>query len=164
MHACLCVLLNYTNDFSKVYMYMGNVLEIPLSCMCECTANEAHSHVCCIIHNYAYSCFCTVLACLCVFLAQRKIPRRSVHVHGECIKNSLSLHVHVCVCEQLMKSIQTVSGKDLSHFMEQWVCRNGIPRFYVSFSYMRKKNFIELRLKQDLPRGYSKFVVIRTVQ
>ena len=58
-----------------------------------------------------------------------------------------------------MKSIQTVSGKDLSHFMEQWVCRNGVPRFHVSFSYMRKRNFVELRLKQDLPRGYSKFVV-----
>ena len=58
-----------------------------------------------------------------------------------------------------MKSIQTVSGKDLSHFMEQWVCRNGVPRFHVSFSYMRKKNYVELRLKQDLPRGYSKFVV-----
>ena len=65
----------------------------------------------------------------------------------------------VCVCVQLMKSIQTVSGKDLSHFMEQWVCRNGVPRFYASFSYMRKKNQVELRLKQDLPRGYSKFVV-----
>jgi transcription initiation factor TFIID subunit 2 len=63
----------------------------------------------------------------------------------------------------LMKSIQTVSGKDLSHFMEQWVCRNGVPRFHVSFSYMRKKNYVELRLKQDLPRGYSKFVGPMTV-
>ena len=58
-----------------------------------------------------------------------------------------------------MKSIKTVSGKDLSHFMEQWVCRNGVPRFHASFSYMRKKSIVELRLKQDLPRGYSKFVV-----
>jgi transcription initiation factor TFIID subunit 2 len=63
----------------------------------------------------------------------------------------------------LMKSIQTVSGKDLSHFMEQWVCRNGVPRFHAAFSYMRKKNYVELRLKQDLPRGYSKFVGPMTV-
>ena len=70
------------------------------------------------------------------------------------------LYSYVSMCVQLMKSIQTVSGKDLSHFMEQWVCRNGVPRFHVSFSYMRKKNFVELRLKQDLPRGYTtKFVV-----
>ena len=67
--------------------------------------------------------------------------------------------VHYLYIVQLMKSIQTVSGKDLSHFMEQWVCRNGVPRFHASFSYMRKKNYVELRLKQDLPRGYSKFVV-----
>ena len=60
---------------------------------------------------------------------------------------------------QFMKSIQTVSGKDLSHFMEQWVCRSGVPHFHASFSYVRKKNIVELRLKQEMLRGYGKFVV-----
>ena len=58
-----------------------------------------------------------------------------------------------------MKLILTVSGKDLSNFMEQWVCRSGIARFHASFSFIRKKNLIELKLKQDIPRGSSKFVV-----
>lgn len=58
-----------------------------------------------------------------------------------------------------MKSILTVSGKDLSHFMEQWLCRCGIPSFTISFSYVRKKNLIELKMKQDLPRNLAKFNV-----
>eukprot|EP00731_Ephydatia_muelleri_P018686 Em0011g726a len=57
----------------------------------------------------------------------------------------------------LMKSILTVSGKDMSHFMEQWLCRCGIPSFSISFSYVRKKNLVELKLKQDLPRNLAKF-------
>lgn len=58
-----------------------------------------------------------------------------------------------------MKLILTVSGKDLSTFMEQWVCRSGIARFHASFNFIRKKNMIELKLKQDIPRGSPKFVV-----
>ena len=58
-----------------------------------------------------------------------------------------------------MKLILTVSGKDLSTFMEQWVCRSGIARFHASFNFIRKKNMIELKLKQDIPRGSPKLVV-----
>lgn len=57
----------------------------------------------------------------------------------------------------LMKSILTVSGKDMSHFMEQWLCRSGVPSFVTSFTYVRKKNLVELKLKQDLPRNLAKF-------
>ena len=60
---------------------------------------------------------------------------------------------------QFMKLILTVSGKDLSTFMEQWVCRSGIARFHASFNFIRKKNMIELKLKQDIPRGSPKLVV-----
>ena len=63
------------------------------------------------------------------------------------------------LCLQLMKSILTVSGKDMSHFMEQWLCRCGIPSFVASFTYVRKKNLVELKLKQDLPRNLAKFNV-----
>ena len=71
----------------------------------------------------------------------------------------------VCTCSylisplQFMKLILTVSGKDLSTFMEQWVCRSGIARFHASFNFIRKKNMIELKLKQDIPRGSPKLVV-----
>ena len=58
-----------------------------------------------------------------------------------------------------MKLILTVSGKDLSTFMEQWACRGGVARFHSSFSFVRKKNLIELKLKQEIPRGAPKFVV-----
>lgn len=57
-----------------------------------------------------------------------------------------------------VKAILTVSGKDLSHLMEQWVYKSGAPRFHCSFSFLRKKNIVELRLKQDLARtGSCKF-------
>ena len=44
--------------------------------------------------------------------------------------------------------------------MEQWVYKSGAPRFHCSFSFLRKKNIVELRLKQDLARtGSCKFTV-----
>ena len=58
-----------------------------------------------------------------------------------------------------MKLILTVSGKDMTSFMEQWVCQSGVPRFYGSVNFIRKKNIVELRLKQDTPKGQTSFVV-----
>lgn len=60
---------------------------------------------------------------------------------------------------QLMKLVHTVSGKDIANLMEQWSCRSGVPRFTASYSYVRKKNSIELQLKQEVHRGGTKFVV-----
>ena len=59
-----------------------------------------------------------------------------------------------------MKLLVTVSGKGLSHFMEQWVCSSGVPRLSASYTFVRKKNFIELKLTQDTSSQRStKFVV-----
>jgi transcription initiation factor TFIID subunit 2 len=58
-----------------------------------------------------------------------------------------------------LKLVLTVSGKDLSYFMEQWVGHNGSPILHTSYNYIRKKNIIELQLTQDVPRGNRKFVV-----
>lgn len=58
-----------------------------------------------------------------------------------------------------MKLMVTVSGKDMSHFMEQWVFRNGVPRLFSSYSFVRKKNFVELKVQQEVPQRCSKFVV-----
>ncbi|XP_019854461.1 PREDICTED: transcription initiation factor TFIID subunit 2-like [Amphimedon queenslandica] len=52
-----------------------------------------------------------------------------------------------------LKLVLTVSGKDLSHFMSQWVGHSGAPLFHVSFNYIRKKNLVELHMTQDTPRG-----------
>ena len=52
-----------------------------------------------------------------------------------------------------------MSGKDLTHFADQWIARNGITSFNCSFSYIRKKNLVELRMVQDPPKGYQKFIV-----
>lgn len=60
---------------------------------------------------------------------------------------------------QFMKLVLTVTGKDLSHFMEQWVLRSGIACFHSSYTYTLKKNQVERRLVQDPPRAYSKFMV-----
>ncbi len=69
-----------------------------------------------------------------------------------------STHAHLPLY-QLVKLILTVSGKDLTAFMEQWVCRGGVPRFHASFTFIRKKNIIELKLKQDTSKGQPSFVV-----
>ena len=60
---------------------------------------------------------------------------------------------------QFLNLLLTVSGKDLSHFLEQWVCRSGVACFHSSFTYVRKKNMVELQMSQDSKHGYSKFVV-----
>ena len=38
-------------------------------------------------------------------------------------------------------------------------CSSGIPKFMASYNYIRKKNLVELNLKQEVPRGANKFVV-----
>ena len=58
-----------------------------------------------------------------------------------------------------MKLLSTVSGKDMTNFMEQWVCSNGVPHLLASYNFIRKKNFIELKLRQEVPQQSSKFVV-----
>jgi transcription initiation factor TFIID subunit 2 len=58
----------------------------------------------------------------------------------------------------LMKLVHTVSGKDITLMMEQWACRSGVPRMNVSYNFVRKKNLIEVLLKQEVPRGGAKFV------
>ena len=58
-----------------------------------------------------------------------------------------------------MKLLVTVSGKDMSSFMDQWVCNSGVPRLLASYSFVRKKNFVELKLRQEASQQSAKFVV-----
>ncbi|KAI0209910.1 Transcription initiation factor TFIID subunit 2 [Lamellibrachia satsuma] len=49
-----------------------------------------------------------------------------------------------------LKCISTVTGKDIQAFMEQWVHQNGCARFCSSFIFNRKRNVVELQLRQEL--------------
>ncbi|XP_033645134.1 transcription initiation factor TFIID subunit 2-like isoform X1 [Asterias rubens] len=58
-----------------------------------------------------------------------------------------------------LKSLSTVSGKDLSLFLDQWVYQGGIVQFHGSFNFNRKRNIVELELRQDPGRkGILKYV------
>ncbi|XP_006814911.1 transcription initiation factor TFIID subunit 2-like, partial [Saccoglossus kowalevskii] len=58
-----------------------------------------------------------------------------------------------------LKSVGTVSGKDLKTLMDQWVYQGGCVRFHGSFVFNRKRNIVEMELKQDLTsKGVMKYV------
>ncbi|KAI6651950.1 hypothetical protein LOD99_4829 [Oopsacas minuta] len=48
-----------------------------------------------------------------------------------------------------LRLILTVSGKDISSFMHNWVCSSGIPSLSISYSFNRRKNSLEMEVKQD---------------
>ncbi|XP_031558269.1 transcription initiation factor TFIID subunit 2-like [Actinia tenebrosa] len=62
-----------------------------------------------------------------------------------------------------LKSISTVSGKDINVFVDQWICHTGIAKFHGSFVFNRKRNIVELDIKQDLSKGTVKYVGPLTV-
>ncbi|KAJ8032786.1 Transcription initiation factor TFIID subunit 2 [Holothuria leucospilota] len=58
-----------------------------------------------------------------------------------------------------LKSLSSVSGKDLATFVEQWVTQGGIAQFHGNFHFNRKRNVVELELRQDPSRpGINKYV------
>ncbi|XP_070555415.1 transcription initiation factor TFIID subunit 2-like [Ptychodera flava] len=58
-----------------------------------------------------------------------------------------------------LKSVATVSGKDLKTLLDQWVYQGGCVRFHGNFIFNRKRNIVELELKQDLSSsGVMKYV------
>ncbi|RWS10616.1 Transcription initiation factor TFIID subunit 2-like protein, partial [Dinothrombium tinctorium] len=46
------------------------------------------------------------------------------------------------------KAIFTVTGKDITTFLSQWVHQGGHPKFHGSFIFNRKRNTVELEIKQ----------------
>ncbi|KAF7989013.1 hypothetical protein HCN44_007323 [Aphidius gifuensis] len=58
------------------------------------------------------------------------------------------------------KAIFTVTGKDLSVFIDQWVRTGGHAKFNLSFKFNRKRNTVELEIKQESinQRGIRKYV------
>ncbi|KYQ58343.1 Transcription initiation factor TFIID subunit 2 [Trachymyrmex zeteki] len=58
------------------------------------------------------------------------------------------------------KAIFTVTGKDMSVFIDQWVRTGGHAKFSLSFVFNRKRNTVELEIRQDTThqRGIRKYV------
>jgi transcription initiation factor TFIID subunit 2 len=58
-----------------------------------------------------------------------------------------------------IKTLSTVSGKDMQVFFDQWVYRSGYARFSCQFVFNRKRNIVEIELHQEVLTGCQKFVV-----
>ncbi|XP_015908116.2 transcription initiation factor TFIID subunit 2 [Parasteatoda tepidariorum] len=63
------------------------------------------------------------------------------------------------------KAIFTVTGKDINTFLDQWVRQGGHPKFSANFVFNRKRNTVELEIKQlDIQnRGIRRYVGPLTV-
>ncbi|XP_061529597.1 transcription initiation factor TFIID subunit 2 isoform X1 [Phycodurus eques] len=58
-----------------------------------------------------------------------------------------------------LKSISNVSGKDISPLIKQWVDQSAVVKFYGSFVFNRKRNVLELEIRQDYTSsGTQKYV------
>lgn len=59
------------------------------------------------------------------------------------------------------KAIFTVTGKDIANFLDQWVYIGGHPKFHGSFVFNRKRNIVELEIKQleTTALGIRKYMV-----
>ncbi|KAH0952770.1 hypothetical protein HN011_011355 [Eciton burchellii] len=58
------------------------------------------------------------------------------------------------------KAIFTVTGKDMSVFIDQWVRTGGHAKFTLSYVFNRKRNTVELEIRQDTThqKGIRKYV------
>ncbi|CDW56052.1 RNase T and Dus and Peptidase M1 domain containin g protein [Trichuris trichiura] len=52
-------------------------------------------------------------------------------------------------CESFCRCVSNVSGQDLETFLDQWIRRGGHADFNVEYAFNRKRNMIELEIKQD---------------
>ena len=58
----------------------------------------------------------------------------------------------------------TITGKDCQTFIAQWVYTRGIVRLHGSFVFNRKRNMVELEIKQDhSSTGTMKYIVQNTI-
>ncbi|ESO05362.1 hypothetical protein HELRODRAFT_191453 [Helobdella robusta] len=65
-------------------------------------------------------------------------------------KYSLNIWNNMVVStNSFLKSISTVTGKDVQAFLNQWVFQGGSVQFLGNFTFNRKRNVVELELKQD---------------
>jgi len=62
--------------------------------------------------------------------------------------------------ESFLALLGAFSSKDIKHLLDLWVYKPGIAKLQGSFTFNRKKNAIEIEVKQDMAnqRGYRKYV------
>ncbi|KAK3592160.1 hypothetical protein CHS0354_019451 [Potamilus streckersoni] len=66
--------------------------------------------------------------------------------------------------DSFLKIISTVIGKDIQPFLDQWVTQSGFAQFHGNFVFNRKRNVVELEIKQDATaKGSLKYVGPLTV-
>ncbi|CAD5227139.1 unnamed protein product [Bursaphelenchus xylophilus] len=56
-------------------------------------------------------------------------------------------------CESFFRTVISVTGRELSYFMDLFVYNGGHANFDVNFQHNRKRNIVELELKQDVRSG-----------
>ncbi len=62
--------------------------------------------------------------------------------------------------ESFSQLLASFCSKDITFLLEHWVNRSGCARFNSSFTFNRKKNTVEIELKQDMTnqKGFRKYV------
>jgi len=62
--------------------------------------------------------------------------------------------------EAFLRLLATVTAKDIKPLLENWVHKAGVVRLTGSYTFNRKKNMVEIELKQDMAntKGYRKYV------
>lgn len=62
--------------------------------------------------------------------------------------------------DSFLQTLASFCSKDINPLLEYWVNRSGCARFNVSFTFNRKKNTVEIELKQDMinQKGFRKYV------
>ncbi|XP_075220832.1 TATA-box binding protein associated factor 2 [Lycorma delicatula] len=76
-------------------------------------------------------------------------------------KVSSGLWSHMLISTNVFtRAIFTVTGKDMAVFIDQWVRTGGHAKFYLGFIFNRKRNTVELEIRQDATqqRGIRKYV------
>ena len=71
--------------------------------------------------------------------------------------NSLDWSTMLVSTVGFVRLILTVSGKDISSFMYNWVCSNGIPSISIRYEFNRRKNSLEIEIKQESSNTKNKF-------
>jgi transcription initiation factor TFIID subunit 2 len=67
--------------------------------------------------------------------------------------------------DSFSKHVSNIANKDIKMILENWVYKAGIAKLNVSYSFNRKKNTVEIELKQDMvnQKGIKKYIGPLTV-
>ncbi|VDN05542.1 unnamed protein product [Thelazia callipaeda] len=90
----------------------------------------------------------------------------SVAMQASQLQKDPSSWQHMAVStESFFRTVSSVTGQELPTFLEQWIHSGGHAKFWVRYSFNRKRNMIELEVKQEssATRGRQSYVGPLTV-